>query len=308
MEKINEKLRKNGTKPRAILNTLNLVEFLLKNGSSKFKAEIEDELFIIKKFKNYLEDDEEDLNTSIQTISQRILALMDDLEELKRAREEAQKLKERIRGFSSEIEAKIGSYDEDPRYGGMSSDKLASGQYNTSGNPEVNLARRLGLQTETTNNDVPKTTHTDKNESRTENSNDSKPKVSPKQTDEEDFLGLGTEKKNSKVNDDDDFLGLNSQNNKKNDQANDLLNLTQATDKLDLLTGGQEKPKKATKLLPPPPKKKVGTSTQINSTQNITDNNELLSVPVEIKAQVVNELEQKKVEQPPQDPHDLILF
>jgi len=36
---------------RSILNTINLIEFLLKNGSSKFKGEVEDEKYFLKKLK-----------------------------------------------------------------------------------------------------------------------------------------------------------------------------------------------------------------------------------------------------------------
>ena len=41
---------------RKILNVLNLVEFLLKNGSSKFKGEVEDEKYFLNKMRDNYRD------------------------------------------------------------------------------------------------------------------------------------------------------------------------------------------------------------------------------------------------------------
>lgn len=50
---------------RRILNVLNLIEFLLKNGSSKFKGEIEDERFYLNKMKENFNDDYDMLHKPI---------------------------------------------------------------------------------------------------------------------------------------------------------------------------------------------------------------------------------------------------
>lgn len=281
-----------------MLNSLNLVEFLLKNGSAKFKAELEDETFMLRKFRNYQEDEEEDLNAPVQTITQRILALMDDPEELKRAREEAQKLKERIRGFSSELETRIATYDEDPKYGGISSDSLGKTRYDNSN--DVNLARRLGLQGE----DSPNASPTRKPEPVEE-----KPKPVAKPADDEDFLGLTTEskandvKEKKKSQDEEDFLGL------KAESQGDVASLGAKVDNLDLLSRSTptEKPKKTGKLLPPPPKKKQAGNadllTSVEEKPQFTEPVVSFEPPATQKA--------KEPENPvvkTHDPHDLILF
>lgn len=50
---------------RRILNILNLIDFLLKNGSSKFKGEIEEERFYLRKMKDNFNDDYDILHKPI---------------------------------------------------------------------------------------------------------------------------------------------------------------------------------------------------------------------------------------------------
>ena len=126
------------------MNTLSLVEFLLKNGSPKFKLEAHEDQYFIKKFRTFEDDgDEEDLSKSIQTLAARILSFLENPEELKLAKEEAKKLKERIMGFSSELDSdSTGSLDG--KYKGISSDSYQNDK--DSWRKEVNLAQRLGLE------------------------------------------------------------------------------------------------------------------------------------------------------------------
>lgn len=130
-------------KPRTILNTLSLIEFLLKNGSPRFKIEIEEDQFFIKKLRNYHnEDDDEDLTKSIQTLAQRIIGLLENSEELKAAKEEAKKLRGRIHGFSNELEGETGNQNTDPKYQGFSSDSYQ----NEKSMSKSGLAKRIGIE------------------------------------------------------------------------------------------------------------------------------------------------------------------
>lgn len=144
LDKIAAKLHDANAKPRSILNTLSLVEFLLKNGSTRFKIEVEEDQFFIKKLRNYHdEEDEEDLARSIQTLAQRIIALLENKEELTAAREEAKKLRSRIQGFSSEAEAEM-PQSSDPKYQGFSSDSYQNEKFSSASGSS--LAKKLGLE------------------------------------------------------------------------------------------------------------------------------------------------------------------
>lgn len=121
------KLSDQGQKPRTVLNVLSLIEFLLKNGSQIFKVEMEEEKFLVKKQLNFYSDnDDEDLGKSIQILAQRILSLFEKPDELRNEREEAKKLRDRIKGFSCEASKSYTPFTEDNKYGGISSDDYAN--------------------------------------------------------------------------------------------------------------------------------------------------------------------------------------
>lgn len=56
MEGVLSRLTNPSNSSRKILNVLNLVEFLLKNGSSKFKGEVEDEKYFLNKMRDNYKD------------------------------------------------------------------------------------------------------------------------------------------------------------------------------------------------------------------------------------------------------------
>jgi len=164
------------------MNTLSLVEFLLKNGSPRFKLEINEDLFFIKKLRNfYDQNDEEDLARSIQTIVQRILLLLENADELKAAKEEAKRLRNRIQGFSNEGESGSGNGSVDSKYQGISSDSYQNEGF--SGNREINLAQKLGLESKV----KPEETEVKKE----------KPVIASSQEAEIDFLGFSASNSNS---------------------------------------------------------------------------------------------------------------
>ena len=55
-EELLKKLTSVSSNCRRILNCLNTIDFLLKNGSSKFKGEIEEERFYLRKMKDNFND------------------------------------------------------------------------------------------------------------------------------------------------------------------------------------------------------------------------------------------------------------
>lgn len=66
------------------------------NGSSKFKGEIEDEKFFLTKLKENFNDSYDELHKPIQNIIDRILVLVQDEEMLKKEKESAKTLRERL--------------------------------------------------------------------------------------------------------------------------------------------------------------------------------------------------------------------
>jgi len=254
-EKVLSKLQRGSSKPRGVLNSLSLVEFLLKNGSHKFRKEMEEELFLIKRFRSYIdEDDDEDLANPIKTLAHKITTLLEDREELERQREEANKLRDRIRGFSSEVGPSHKAYDEDPKYGGISSEDFKYDPHSDKG-----LTKKLGLYSESTEKKV---------------------ESSQQKSDLNRKLGLGSfepqnkEVKESKpveqnpVEDDTDFLGLGVGGQAKPSESNPKTNLNSSNQHTeDLLGFGDSKPKGLAKLLPAPPKKKPLGAQDSNQTQ-----------------------------------------
>lgn len=64
-EQVLKRLTSVSSNSRRILNILNLIDFLLKNGSSKFKGEIEEEKFYLRKMKDNFNDDYDILHKPI---------------------------------------------------------------------------------------------------------------------------------------------------------------------------------------------------------------------------------------------------
>lgn len=219
LDKIAAKLHEGAPKPRTVLNTLSLIEFLLKNGSPRFKIEIEEDQFFIKKLRNYhTEDDDEDLTKSIQALAQRIIALLENPDELKEAKEEAKKLRGRIHGFSSELEAEAANQSADPKYQGFSSDSYQNEKFES----RHGLAKRIGVEED------------DKREEEVKRDTKKEAYEKPKVEVSEpvDLLDFGgPAKPQSKV---DDFLGDSQTTNAQTSQT---------------------KAKFGSKLLPPPPSK-----------------------------------------------------
>jgi hypothetical protein len=61
---------------------LNLIDFLLKNGSSKFKGEIEDERYFLNKMKENFNDPYDTLHKPIISLIEKILDLLTHSEKL----------------------------------------------------------------------------------------------------------------------------------------------------------------------------------------------------------------------------------
>lgn len=73
LEQVLSRLTSSYSNSRRILNVLQSIEFLLKNGSSKFKGEIEDEKFFLSKLKENFNDPYDELHKPIQSIIEKIL-------------------------------------------------------------------------------------------------------------------------------------------------------------------------------------------------------------------------------------------
>ena len=233
LDKIATKLHESSTKPRSILNTLSLIEFLLKNGSPKFKVEIEEDQYFIKKFKTYFdENDDEDLSKSIQTLSIKIISLLESPEELKEAKEEAKKMKNRIMGFSNELGETSGT-SGDSKYQGISSDSYQNSRDNWI--KDTNNSQKPGLEQRA----------------------DRKKESTEEQT-EQTKKSEGVQKQQKSQIIDVDLLGENSEEASKKDK-----NIKNDFDFLN--SEPVKKPKTLGKLLPPPPSKNTKNSQNQNS-------------------------------------------
>eukprot|EP01015_Nassula_variabilis_P036135 TRINITY_DN924_c0_g1_i6.p1 TRINITY_DN924_c0_g1~~TRINITY_DN924_c0_g1_i6.p1 ORF type:complete len:672 (+),score=132.04 TRINITY_DN924_c0_g1_i6:584-2599(+) len=101
---------------RRILKTLNLVEYLLKNGSPRCLHEFKDEIYTLRSFQDYyLIEGEFDRGASIKERAKVVIDLLSDQQKLDREREQQRSLKGRLQsaGFSN--------------YGAMSNSSSAGG-------------------------------------------------------------------------------------------------------------------------------------------------------------------------------------
>lgn len=135
LEEILNWLTSSYSNSRRVLNVLNCIEFLLKNGSSKFKGEIEDEKFFLQKVKENFHDPFDELHKPIQNNIDRIIDLLGNEEVLKKEREQAKSVRERFKGISNETN----------KYESYSSDDL-QGEIRYDSHKEVNLTKKLGLK------------------------------------------------------------------------------------------------------------------------------------------------------------------
>lgn len=134
IEQILNRLTSSYSNSRRVLNVLNCIEFLLKNGSSKFKGEIEDEKFFLQKLKENFNDSYDELHKPIQNNIDKIIELLGNEELMKKEREQAKSVRERFKGISSETN----------KYEAYSSDDIQTqGSYDS--HKEVNLSKKLGL-------------------------------------------------------------------------------------------------------------------------------------------------------------------
>ena len=134
---------------RKSLNILNLVDFLMKNGSAKFKGEMEDEKYFFKKIKEFYNDPYDVLHSPIRNIIDRIIELIENSDILKKEREEAKKIKEKlgknIKGISNESNSKYkGFSSDDVKKDSNNNTNISCNSYDI--RPEINLEKKLGLE------------------------------------------------------------------------------------------------------------------------------------------------------------------
>lgn len=65
IEEVLSRLTSSYSNSRRVLNVLNCIDFLLKNGSGKFKGEIDDEKFFLTKLKENFNDPYDELHKPI---------------------------------------------------------------------------------------------------------------------------------------------------------------------------------------------------------------------------------------------------
>ena len=133
VRKIVEKLCQRNGQERQLLNTLNLADFLIKNGSELFLQYISEEKFVFKQFQYYSGGE---LDAEIKSLSGKILGLLQDQANLKAQREIAVKLRKRIKGVSSDTNAPEGS---DSQYQGFSSENYISKIYKSETKPGAKI-------------------------------------------------------------------------------------------------------------------------------------------------------------------------
>lgn len=125
--------------PRSTLNKLKLIEFCMANGSLKFKMALENSIDF-RILKNYQNEDDDELVEPIRNLALKLSELIDKPEDLKKLRDEAQKLRERIKGVNNENTQK--SLGDDSKYGGYSNEASNSSYEN---NYKVDLSKKLGI-------------------------------------------------------------------------------------------------------------------------------------------------------------------
>lgn len=123
---------------RVVFNQLSLIEFCLKNGSVKFKGAVEDALR--PGLLATLDEDAEELATSIRGVATRVAELLESPETLRQAREEAQRKRSSFREAYTVGSSLSGGYSS------CSSSQLRLSGYDSY--QGGSLREKLGLQTE----------------------------------------------------------------------------------------------------------------------------------------------------------------
>ncbi len=185
LELIITKLSNPSSSSRTVLNTLNLIDFLLKNGSAKFKGEIEDETFFLKNVKKHFNDSYDILQKPIHSVIDKILETLENKDKLMKDREEAKKIRDRFKGFSNN------NMEKKEKMDGISSDDYQQKQYDI--RTKVDLNKKLGLEEQKKIEDK-------------KNDKEAQKSVSENNDQDIDFLNS---------NKDDDFLNLNQEQPKK---------------------------------------------------------------------------------------------
>ena len=246
---------------RIILNALNLIDFLLKNGSEIIRDGIIDEIFVIKTFKSFhsTEDTEMNLSDLIQSLATKISDLIENKLKLADKRRNAKKLRLRFSGQSGggqsmnpekelekaeqEIKDEIEkcakkSQTIDPRYTGFSSEdymkeieekKVAEKFVSSYGKDDEQVEEEIKKEEEEvkTNKTIPKPP-TKKKIGLRERLGIKKEKIKESQPEPEpefDFLGGSSKNENT-------FTASANNNNN-----NDLLDLIGGPDNTNLVSG-----------------------------------------------------------------------
>ena len=144
MEKVFAKLSSLYSEQRVLLNSLNFVDFLLKNGSESIRDSIIDEIFVLKTFKTFHSspEAENNLEEQIQSLANKICTSIEDRDLLKEQRKDAALLKDRFlmqefgqsstnpedeefraeRSIQRQVDRCAQETERDPRYMGFSSE------------------------------------------------------------------------------------------------------------------------------------------------------------------------------------------
>lgn len=148
IDQILTSLSNTSSQSRKALNILNLVDFLMKNGSAKFKGEMEDEKYFFKKIKEFYNDPYDVLHSPIRNIIDRLIELIENPDLLKKEREDAKKIKEKlgknIEGISNEGNSKYKGFSSDDVKNDGDNKNVNSSTYDI--RPEINLEKKLGLE------------------------------------------------------------------------------------------------------------------------------------------------------------------
>eukprot|EP01017_Pseudomicrothorax_dubius_P016135 TRINITY_DN1834_c0_g1_i17.p1 TRINITY_DN1834_c0_g1~~TRINITY_DN1834_c0_g1_i17.p1 ORF type:complete len:646 (+),score=164.27 TRINITY_DN1834_c0_g1_i17:160-2097(+) len=137
-----KKLQKKDKKWRCTLKSLSLIEYLLKNGSSRCIQEFKDEIYLIQSFQEFqLLEGVSDRGAAIREKVKGILELLKDSSKLEQEREAEKKLREKLgTSFKGYGKRPSGEHDDiSKKFGGGKYDGFGSG-----GQPKSNKGKKKG--------------------------------------------------------------------------------------------------------------------------------------------------------------------
>jgi len=127
---------------RKILKILNLIDYLIKNGSPRCVSEFREELFTIKPYQDFAHiEDGQDRGAAIREVAKNIINLLNDDKKIEEERNKAAEIRERlgeIKGFGNKDDEKKAKKDakkedkkakKDPKFVGISSKDVANDKY-----------------------------------------------------------------------------------------------------------------------------------------------------------------------------------